>query len=288
MNVVSFSGGRTSAYLVYLMEQMRVNNSFEVEYIFMDTGAEHPETYTFVRNIVKHWKIKLTCLRSETHFIKGKGNTFKVVGLDEIGPDLKPFADMAKKYGMPSVLMPHCTGHLKTIPFKKYCEQKYGKGNYITWLGIRADEPRRLKKLDGFQYIADISDFTSDDVLYWWKEQIFDLGFDINSGWMGNCVFCHKKSPAKIALAMMDEPEMLADFEAMISSKETRQLGYVEKDKIYRKGFTTKDIQTIYEETERVDIIARLKHSKRFDTGSCSESCETFGEQMDLIDIINE
>ncbi|AUR93167.1 phosphoadenosine phosphosulfate reductase family protein [Vibrio phage 1.184.A._10N.286.49.A5] len=42
INVVSFSGGRTSAYLVHLMEQKRKLEGWDVRYLFMDTGAEHP------------------------------------------------------------------------------------------------------------------------------------------------------------------------------------------------------------------------------------------------------
>ncbi|MBD2815963.1 phosphoadenosine phosphosulfate reductase family protein, partial [Xenorhabdus sp. Flor] len=61
INVVSFSGGRTSAYLVYLMEQRRKQGE-DVRYVFMDTGAEHPKTYEFIRDLVQHWKIDLVCL----------------------------------------------------------------------------------------------------------------------------------------------------------------------------------------------------------------------------------
>jgi 3'-phosphoadenosine 5'-phosphosulfate sulfotransferase (PAPS reductase)/FAD synthetase len=35
------------------MEQRR-RTGWPVQYIFMDTGAEHPKTYEFIRNIVKH------------------------------------------------------------------------------------------------------------------------------------------------------------------------------------------------------------------------------------------
>ena len=43
--VVSFSGGRTSAYLCSLIKKLHPNAVF----VFMDTGAEHPATYDFVR-----------------------------------------------------------------------------------------------------------------------------------------------------------------------------------------------------------------------------------------------
>ncbi len=37
---------------------------------------------------------------------------------------------------------------MKTEPHDKWCDDKFGKGNYTTWLGIRADEPQRLTYYD--------------------------------------------------------------------------------------------------------------------------------------------
>ena len=101
VHVVSFSGGRTSGRLVYLMEQRRVSEGLDVRYIFTDTGAEHPKTYEFIRNVVKHWGIELICLRLVVNPELGKGNSYKVVTVDEIGPDLQPFRDACAKYGTP-------------------------------------------------------------------------------------------------------------------------------------------------------------------------------------------
>ena len=71
-NVVSFSGGRTSAYLVHLMEQRRRAGE-DVRYVFMDTGAEHPGTYKFIREVVSNWGIDLICLRVDVNPELGKG-----------------------------------------------------------------------------------------------------------------------------------------------------------------------------------------------------------------------
>jgi 3'-phosphoadenosine 5'-phosphosulfate sulfotransferase (PAPS reductase)/FAD synthetase len=57
-HIVSFSGGRTSAYLVHLMEQKRKKENIEVEYVFMDTGAEHPNTYEFIKKCVEYFDIE--------------------------------------------------------------------------------------------------------------------------------------------------------------------------------------------------------------------------------------
>lgn len=276
-HVVSFSGGRTSAYLVHLMEQKRINEGLDVAYIFMDTGAEHPETYKFVKNIVERWNIPLICLRAVVHHGIRKRCSYEQVSIDDCGYDLKPFAEVIKKYGVPKNHLPHCTLHLKTEPFWDYCKEHYGK-EYVTWLGIRADEPRRLKDKEGFRYLAEISDFDKDDVLEWWANQDFDLGFDINSGWLGNCIFCHKKSNPKLAVAAIDEPEKLEQWKNMIASDSAKQLGSTPKEQMYRSYRTIDDIIAMYP-NDRDEIIGRLKHSRRFDTGSCSESCEVFNTE---------
>ena len=58
--IISFSGGRTSAYLCYLLKQMGV----DVDVIFMDTGAEHPKTYDFVRQCNEYLDLNIICLRT--------------------------------------------------------------------------------------------------------------------------------------------------------------------------------------------------------------------------------
>jgi len=148
--------------------------------------------------------------------------------------------------------------------------------------GMRADEPRRLAPKDGIRYLAEISDFESDDVLDWWAGQDFDLGFGIESGWLGNCVFCHKKSNPKLALAARDEPEMLNLFKKMVNSDDARQLGFTPKDQLYRGGKTIDCIISTYSNFDRDEIINRLKHSKRFDNSLCSESCEVFSDQIEI------
>lgn len=133
--IVSLSGGRTSAYLSKILEAD--------EYIFCDTGAEAQETYDFIREIHREWDINLTCMRVDINPELGKGNTYKIISINEIGPDLKPWRDMVIKYGDPAINFPFCTARMKTEPSEKYLKSKYGS-NYELYLGIRYDEPSRL------------------------------------------------------------------------------------------------------------------------------------------------
>lgn len=143
-HVVSFSGGRTSAYLVKLMEERRKNDGWNVKYVFMDTGAEHPETYTFIRNVVKHFGIELVCLRCKIDMRPNHGTTYTEISIDDIKPDLQPWKDMMQKYGTPYFGGAFCTRTMKTDAYNAYCKDHFGKGNYISWLGIRYDESVRL------------------------------------------------------------------------------------------------------------------------------------------------
>lgn len=272
IHVVSFSGGRTSAYLVHLMEQRRAAGE-EVHFTFMDTGAEHPKTYEFIRDLVKHWNIPLVCLRLQVNPELGQGNSYRVVDISDIGPDLKPWEDMCSKYGTPYFGGPLCTRAMKTEVFTRYCVDAFGKNNYQTWLGIRADEPKRLKERKGVSYLADISSLEKADILDWWKEQPFDLQIPEH---LGNCVFCIKKGLNKIALAARDEPELAAGFWQMINDPSVRNVDGRQHDGriMYRKSNTLESVIALFSEHTRDDIAATIRGGGGYDAGSCSESCE--------------
>lgn len=265
--VISFSGGRTSAFMT--LEVLNIHPSAEV--IFMDTGAEHPNTYEFIRNFAKHFDVNITCLRVIPNAEMRKASTYEKLSVEQIGPDLEPWRRMLRKYGHPYVGGAFCTDRMKTVPFTKYCDEKYGKGNYERWLGIREDEPNRLgNRGPGFHYLADISDFDKQDVIDWWSVQEFDLGIQEH---LGNCVFCIKKSLQKVALATKDEPELAAEFWQMIQDEDKKD------DKVmYRSGNSLGEVISLFSDISRDELASRMTSMRQYDTGSCSESCEAFSE----------
>lgn len=145
IDVVSFSGGRTSAYLVHLLEKRRTKaHSALLHHIFMDTGAEHPKTYEFIRNVINLWNIPVTLLRVVINPIHRKASTYAEMTQGQLKPDLGPYRDMLKKYGTPYIGGARCTDRMKSVPYTKYCQENFGKKGFNTWLGIRFDEPARL------------------------------------------------------------------------------------------------------------------------------------------------
>ncbi|KMJ44693.1 hypothetical protein AB204_13030 [Xenorhabdus khoisanae] len=277
INVVSFSGGRTSAYLVYLMEQRRKQGE-DVRYVFMDTGAEHPATYRFVREVVKFWDIPLVVLQADINPQLGASNGYIVWEPGDIQtrmPVLKPFTDMVKKYGTPYIGGSFCTDRLKLRPFNAYCNDHFGRGNYHTWIGIRADEPRRLTRKDSVSYLADISGVDKRDVLDWWADQPFNLLIPEH---LGNCVFCIKKSSKKLGLSCQDEPGLKLVFEqTCITGRHVRD-GHrkTPREIMYRGNMSLDGIARMYSNEDYQNLYHEMIAAKRFDTGSCSESCEIF------------
>lgn len=273
--VVSFSGGRTSAYLCGLIKKLHPDAVF----VFMDTGAEHQKTYDFVRKCNDYFDLNLVCLKVVVSNKWREGVSYKVVGIDEIRPDLEAWRAMSLKYGLPYKGGEFCTDRMKTTPCKKYLEDKYGKGNFHIWLGMRIDEPKRIKPRIGFSYLADISDFEKQDVLDWWAKMPFDLQIKEH---LGNCVFCIKKGINKVALAAKDEPELAEGFIKMINMDDVRIVPSrsTPNNAMYRESLSLESIIDLYAEMPR-DKLAKTVRST-FESGSCSESCEAFAEQIEL------
>ena len=334
--VVNFSGGRSSATNV--LEAIRIFGASRVRVVSMDTGAEHPATYEFMKKfneyIVCKYGVSIVFLRGRFNQELGKGHTYDVINPVSLVPDLGPFKEMCKKYGTPSVASGWCTSRMKEETHDKYCDDVLGKGNYETWLGIRADEPSRYLgvslyhllnkcfdlsyydfqciyqsvvndgavsirwwfnvipkdfhdnifkaarilhdkvKKQNVRYMAEICNDEKEDVLSRWKVMPFDLGIP---EWLGNCVFCFKKSDLKLAAAQRDEPELYIEWLGMIDgAKDRPKQQRVSKHVMYRKKRTLQGVIATFDGSTGKEIKARIRGSKMIDTNSCSESCEVF------------
>lgn len=282
--VVSWSFGRSSSYLV--INALEIFGAGDVDVVAMDTGAEHSNTYAFAREFDTYIRGKygkpITYLRTDFDTPLGKGNSYHVVGVNEIGPDLKPFSEMMAKYGTPYIGGMFCTDRMKLVPFTKYCNDKYGRGNYETWLGIRADEQKRLSKKKGIRYLAEISDFDKEDVLDFWSEMPFDLDLE---EWNGNCVFCPKKSDLKLAAAQRDNPEM---YHAFLSALHSDSVRHDERtghwSQMYRGKKSLEQVVAMFDGSTGDEIKSRIRGGKMQESGSCSESCEVFNCQIDMFE----
>lgn len=288
--VVSLSGGRTSAYLARTIQKMEKEHGWNCFYLFMDTGAEAPETYDFIRNIVDEWGIDLTVIRTVVNPEMNVGVTYREISLDEMGPDLQPWKDMIAKYGVPTINTPYCTSRMKTEPHDKYCDEKFGRGNYTTWLGIRADEPQRLSyynpNMDMFamdvpeeraiRYLAELDLAGKPQINEWWSKQPFDLGIE---DFAGNCVFCLKKGANKLYAAAQAYPEMAKEFRNMLHADDVRvkESDKYERGVIYRGKLSIDSVIRMGRVLDKHSLADALRMEADFtedDPSLCSESCE--------------
>jgi hypothetical protein len=222
--------------------------------------------------------------------VLGQGNSYEIFEPSGLMNSAKmepfqPFMDCLIKYGTPNVAGSYCSERMKKDVFEHYCKDHIGKGKYITWLGMRSDEPNRLNKKDGIRYLADLIDIDKEDVNSWWKRQPFDLELE---EYEGNCLFCVKKSTLKIAAAIKANPHFYHVWKYQLSQKTIREKEGYDKHVMYRGNLSLSGIASMYESNSLEDIISRMKGSKATDTGSCSESCEAFHPETELdFDMVN-
>lgn len=206
MIVVSFSGGRTSAYMSYkLIEKHGKENLF---FVFANTGKENIETLDFIQECSLQWGIHVNWIEADVSEKKGVGTTYKIVTYETASRNGEPFSAVNSKYGIPNKSFPHCTRELKERPIKKFVQDIFGN-EYVMAIGIRIDERTRVNRnrAEKEKWIYPlIDDFpaTKKMVNDFWSHQPFQLGIP---DYLGNCDLCWKKSLKKRLRIIQEFPE---------------------------------------------------------------------------------
>ena len=208
--IVSFSGGRTSGYLLrHVLDAWGGKLPKGGEVMFANTGREHPSTLDFVRDVERWCPINWVEYRRDFPF-------YALVEHGDASRNGEPFAALieAKKY-LPNPVTRFCTSDLKVTPMKRFMKV-LGFPKYTTILGLRADEPRRVAKLrsdptrDIEMPLADAG-ITRDMIIEWWKQNDFDLKLPNDDPAFGNCDLCFLKGMARVERVIRAEPH-LADW----------------------------------------------------------------------------
>lgn len=215
---ISFSGGRTSDFMLYKVlqaHQMSLPN--EAKVIFANTGKEEEATLNFVDECSKRWNVPISWL--EYAEVDGE-HSFKVVDYQTASRNGEPFEQIIKHFNnaLPNGRARYCSANLKTRTFYRYLKS-IGWEEWQSFLGIRADEPKRVVKFRANSnpegkhetvYLPLAQDnISSKDVSNFWKAQDFDLGLpNINGKTMhGNCDLCMLKPKAQILSLIQEKPE---------------------------------------------------------------------------------
>lgn len=208
--LVSFSGGKTSAFMSRFVQLHRHGHKDRTLYVFANTSKEKEETYTFIDRCDKEWGLNIVWIEAVINDNKGEGTSYKVVDYNSADRTGKVYELMIKKYGLPNIVFPHCSRELKVTPIQKFAKDYFGDEPYKTLIGIRKDESHRinLNKIKEGKYAYPLVDCGIDKrfIEQWWSEQSFNLHI---KSYEGNCDFCFKKSYKKLRMLAKEEPEKL-------------------------------------------------------------------------------
>ena len=222
---ISFSGGRTSAYMLY--QVLKANDGLPDNAVvcFANTGKEEEATLEFINDCSDKWQVKIHWLEYDLE------NKYKLVDFNTASRHGEPFETLIiKRKYLPNPVTRFCTGQLKIRPMAEFllnlgmADTKQEAEN-MSWIGIRADEPRRAAKIQDKKRIPLFFDgITSKDVGRFWQMQEFDLMLpNVNGKTLhGNCDLCFLKGGAQVQSLIEEKPERAlwwAKMETLIKSE---------------------------------------------------------------------
>ena len=216
LNVVNFSGGRSSAYMLgKIVARYRGQLPEGTHVCFANTGVEREETLVFVERVGRHFGVPITCLEYEFRpeaegGVKDPRHRHRVVTVETAARNHESFETMIRaKARLPNVAQRFCTSQLKVNPVRWWLQRELGwMGRYRNILGIRYDEPKRwgkaLMEECWSEYPMVHDGVTSGDVEDFWRRQPFDLEIESRQG---NCDLCFLKGREKLVELIREEPE---------------------------------------------------------------------------------
>ena len=205
---ISFSGGRTSAYMLWrILQSWDGKLPDDVVVCFANTGKEMEETLRFVKRCEEEWNVPIVWLE-----FRDNEEKFAVVNFETASRDGEPFEALVKKRNyLPNPVTRFCTVELKIRAIGKYLKSIGFDGNteQMAIIGIRADEQRRLHKIGFDRCPLASAGITASDVGAFFATNSFDLELpNINGKTMhGNCDLCFLKGAAQIQSLIAENPE---------------------------------------------------------------------------------
>lgn len=208
--LISFSGGRTSAYMLYQILQAHGGTLPDnIVVAFANTGKEREETLRFVYECGSRWNVKI-------HWVEWRRGKpiYEEVGFNSASRNGEPFAELIKaKQRLPNGFERWCTEYLKVKIMFALVFDKLGvkPGEFVEVIGLRDDEFMRLargmeaaeKHGRRVSYPLAKAKITKRDIWKFWLGDNIDpknpktplpQGFDLGlHPWEGNCTLCFQK-----------------------------------------------------------------------------------------------
>ncbi len=208
---ISFSGGRTSAYMLWRVLQSNNGLPDECVVCFANTGKEEEATLRFVRDCGLNWNVPIVWLEYRDDETK-----FAIVDFDTASRNGEPFEALIRKRSyLPNPVTRFCTVELKIRCMARY---RFSLGMHRTmdeaensaWIGMRADEPRRVARIDDKSRCPlALAGVTKQTIEIFWNAQQFNLELPTYKGrtLAGNCDLCFLKPANQIQTLIAQKPE---------------------------------------------------------------------------------
>jgi len=219
---ISFSGGRTSAFMLWKVLETHGGLPKDAVICFANTGLEHENTLRFVERCGQEWGVNINWLEYRTNEVG-----YEAVNFATASRNGEPFEAIIKKRNyLPNPVTRFCTSELKIRTMHKWLRNNWEALGWdaadMEWdqmIGIRSDEGRRVTKIRARGHstettketmrmpLADAG-YSVQDVNEFWSKQPFNLELDTFNGrtLAGNCVLCFLKPAAQIQSLIREDP----------------------------------------------------------------------------------
>ncbi len=208
--LISFSGGRTSAYMLFMiLRAFGGRLPSDVYVVFANTGKEREETLRFVHEVESRWDVRVWWVE------RTEDGGFNIVGYNSASRNGEPFAALIRsKQYTPNAVTRFCTVELKIRVMRDF-GRSIGFERWSNIIGLRYDEGMRVMKAlarndegkERFTAVMPLSKarVIRRDVEAFWKVQPFDLAL---KPYEGNCDLCFLKSRAKLEAIIHEQPHI--------------------------------------------------------------------------------